>query len=57
MLKQCVNLLLNDISQMEAIFVDLCTAEEQVMMKLKRLSAKKYDVLPQISSIVGYGQT
>ena len=57
MLKQSVNLLLNDISQMEAIFVDLCTEEEQVMMKLKRLSVKKYEVVPQISSIAEYGQT
>ena len=42
---------------MEAIFVDLCTEEEQVMMKLKRLSVKKYEVVPQISSIAEYGQT
>ena len=41
----------------ENIFVDLCTEGEGLMMKLKRLSVKKYEMVDQFSGIDGYGHT
>ena len=57
MIKQWVYLLLNDISKMKTVFDDLCSEGEQHMMKLKRLSVKKYEVMNQILGIDGYGHT
>ena len=42
---------------MKTIFDDLYFEEKQLMMKLKRLSVKKYEVVDQISGIDWYGHT
>ena len=42
---------------MKTVFDDLYSEGEQHMMKLKRLSVKKYEVMNQILGIDGYGHT